>query len=131
MKIYLDENLSHHVAAALNLLCKGDFADIEVLSTIDKFGRGATDEVIIPALGDEGGILISRDLHIVKTRHQHELCNKYKLGAFFLKLSKGESKHWEIVKLLISKWEGIIEKCRSSRKPFGYIIHKAGKFQPM
>jgi ribulose bisphosphate carboxylase small subunit len=59
--------------------------------------------VIIPVVGKEGGILITRDFNIYKTRLQFELCKQYKLGVFFLTLPKGQNKHWEMVKTLIAK----------------------------
>jgi len=59
--------------------------------------------VIIPVVGKEGGILITRDFNIYKTRLQFELCQQYKLGVFFLTLPKGQNKHWEMVKTLITK----------------------------
>jgi hypothetical protein len=37
--IYLDENLSEHVAQALNFLNKGYFREIQVFSTKERFGR--------------------------------------------------------------------------------------------
>jgi predicted nuclease of predicted toxin-antitoxin system len=67
MKIYLDENLSQHVAKALNNLNQGYFSNIEVHSTIEVFGRGVTDEKLIPNIGNEGSVLITKDFNIKKT----------------------------------------------------------------
>ena len=103
-EIYLDENLSEYVADALNSLNKGYFKDIYVHSTKTKFGKGEVDEIIIPSIGKTGGILITRDLNIQRTRLQSQLCQQFNLGAFFIKLPKGMNKHWEIVKLLISSY---------------------------
>ena len=115
----------------MNLLCSGYFGDIEVHSTIERFGRGAADELIIPVLGKEGSILITKDLNIHRTRLQDELRKKYNLGAFFIKLPKGNDKHWEIVKLIIREWETIIQNIHKTKRPFGFIVHPKGKFQPM
>ena len=57
--IYLDENLSEYVAQALNFLNKGYFREIQVFSTKEKFGKGKPDELIIPGIGNDGGILIT------------------------------------------------------------------------
>lgn len=102
MEIYLDENLSEYVADALNSLNKWYFKDVYVHSTKTKFGKGATDEIIIPSIGKSKGILITKDLNIHRTRLQYNLCQQYNIGCFFIKLPKGMDKHWEIVKLLIS-----------------------------
>lgn len=128
-EIFLDENLSEYVADALNSLNKGYFKDIYVHSTKTKFGKGATDENIIPAIGKSAGILITRDLNIQRTKLQFQLCQNYNLGVFFIKLPKGMNKHWEIVKLLVSSWEEIMEKITSEKRPFGYEIPLRGKFK--
>lgn len=129
--IYLDENLSEYVAQALNFLNKGYFKEIQVYSTKEKFGKGVADEVIIPGIGKEGGILITRDINIHKTRFQFDLCKQHKIGVFFLTLPKGQSKHWEMVKALIDKWETIVDKVESERKPFAFRIKIVGKIEKM
>jgi hypothetical protein len=125
--IYLDENLSPVVAQSLNLLNKGYFPNYIVYSTIEKFDRGAADEIIIPGIGQGDGILITRDFSIQKTRLQYDLCKKFNLGVFFLRLPKNQNKHWEIVRLLINHWEEIVEKIGTRKKPFAFRISIRGK----
>jgi hypothetical protein len=129
--IYLDENLSEYVADALNSLSKGYFRYVNVYSTKLKFGKGVPDEEIIPAIGKAKGILITKDTNIHRTRMQYQLCEKYKLGIFFLKASKGMDKHWEIVKMLIENWEEIIQVIQKERLPFGYEIPTRGKMRKL
>jgi len=120
--IYLDENLSEYVADALNFLNKGYFKDVQVYSTKTKFGKGEKDEIIIPAIGNSNGIMITKDFNIHRTRLQYQLCEQYNIGIFFLKMPKGLDKHWEIVKLLINSWEEILDRIAKEKKPFGYEI---------
>src|SRR5438132_1595774 len=122
IEIYLDENLSEHVADALNFLNKGYFTDINVYSTKHKFGKGIADEDIIPAIGETAGILITRDSNIYTTRIQFQLCEKYKLGTFFLRPPKGSDKHWKIVSMLIENWDEIVSIIKKDALPFGYVI---------
>lgn len=131
IEIYLDENLSEYVADALNSLNKGYFRNINVYSTKLKFRKGAPDEEIIPAIGRAKGILVTKDLNIQRTKMQYELCERYKLGIFFLKLSKGMDRHWEIVKMLIENWERIIEIVEKEKLPFGYEIPTRGKMRKL
>lgn len=131
IEIYLDENLSEYVADALNSLNKGYFTEVIVHSTKSKLGKGKPDELIIPSIGNSNGILITKDLNIHKTRLQYQLCQKYKIGVFFLKMQKGLDKHWEIVKLLINSWETILSKVSSEKKPFGYEIPVRGKMKKL
>lgn len=118
-QIYLDENLSEYVADALNSLSKGYFSEIEVLSTKKAFGKGTPDEDLIPAIGKARGILITRDVNILRTRMQYQLCRKHKLGVFFLKLSKGSQDHWSMVTLLVHHWRGIADLAGRGKLPFG------------
>jgi hypothetical protein len=129
--IYLDENLSEYVAQALNFLNKGYFRDIQVYSTKEKFGKGVADEIIIPGIGKADGVLITRDINIHKTRFQFDLCKQHKIGVFFLTLPKGLNNHWEMIRLLIEKWEEIVEKSINDRKPFAYRIRVVGNMQRM
>lgn len=102
IEVYLDENLSEYVADALNSLNKGYFKEVIVYSTKTRLGKGKPDEIIIPAIANRKGILITKDLNIHRTRLQYQLCQDFKIGIFFLKMQKGLDKHWEIVKLLIN-----------------------------
>ena len=131
IEVYIDENLSEYVADALNSLNKGYFKDVLVYSTKIKFGKGEPDEIIIPAIGNANGIMITKDLNIHKTRLQYQLCEAFGLGIFFLKMPKGMDKHWEIVKLLISSWEDMIERIRKEQKPFGYELPMRGKMKKL
>lgn len=131
IEIYLDENLSEYVADALNSLCKGYFQTVTVSSTKTKFGKGVPDETIIPAIGNAGGVLISKDVNIHRTRMQYQLCEQYSLGIFFLKPIKGADKHWEIVKMLIDNWEEIISIINKEKMPFGYEIPTRGKIRKL
>lgn len=129
--IYLDENLSEYVANALNSLNKGYFPQISVYSTKEKMGIGKPDEEIIPKIGNENSILVTRDINIKKTRLQYELCKQFKLGVFFLDLPKGENRHWDLVRALVSHWEEIVEKTKEPKRPFAYRVRKNGALQKM
>jgi hypothetical protein len=131
IEVYLDENLSEYVADALNSLNKGYFNDVIVYSTKIKFGKGQTDEVIIPSIGGTNGTFITKDLNIHKTRFQYQLCEQYKIGIFFIKMQKGMDKHWEIVKLLINSWEESLDKISKEKKPFGYEVPIRGKMKKL
>ena len=130
-EIYLDENLSEYVADALNSLDKGYFQNVTVSSTKTKFGKGVPDEIIIPSIGKSGGVLITKDVNIHRSRMQYQLCKEYNLGVFFLKPVKGLDKHWEIVKMLINNWEEIINLIIKDRLPFGYEIPGRGKIKKL
>jgi len=129
--IYFDENLSHYWAQAFDLLSKKHFAEITVKHTTEKFGKGAADEVIIPGIGSEGGILVTKDINIQRTRLQAQLCEQHKLGAFFLKMPKGQDTSWEIVKLLVYNWEYLVDKAHKEKRPFAFRLKPVGKPERM
>lgn len=110
---------------------KGYFREIQVFSTKEKFGKGVKDEIIIPGIGSNKGILITRDINIHKTRLQFELSQQYKLGVFFLTMPKGLDKHWEIVKSLINNWQEIVLKIEKEKTPFAYRIKLRGSMEKL
>ena len=129
--IYFDENLSHYWAEAFDLLSRVPFAEISVKHTSEKFGRGTADEVIIPSIGDDASILITKDLNINRTRLQAQLCEQHKLGAFFIKMPKGQDTAWEIVKVLVQNWQYIVEKALREKPPFAFRLKTVGKPERM
>ncbi len=126
MRIFLDENLSEHLATALNYLNKGYFPGVEVSSTITAFRRGAKDEEIIPQIGAMGGILITRDEEFKKARI--DMCRKHGVGVVVICPTKGKDTHWDMVMLLIKHWQDIINKYpHSPEKPLALkITHRGG-----
>lgn len=65
MIIYLDENISYHIAHALNQLQiprnHSLSEQIEIKATVDVFGRGAKDEDWLPQAGAEGACVTPVD----------------------------------------------------------------------
>jgi hypothetical protein len=128
---FLDENLSEYVAEALNYLNRGHFKDVEVYSTKTKFQKGIPDTELIPEIGKSGGILITRDINIPKTRLLYKLCQDYQLGIFFLKMPKNQDNHWALVKSLINNWDEVVKKSFIEKKPFAYIIKVKGRMEKL
>jgi hypothetical protein len=67
-KIYIDENFSPYLAEGFDVFQKhlnsNERTQFEVLSIKKEFGKGAKDEVWIPKVGKECGIVITQDLYI-------------------------------------------------------------------
>lgn len=94
-------------------------------------GRRVPDEDIIPSIGKEKGILITKDINIHRTRLQYDLCQEHNLGIFFISMPKGMDKHWKIVKSLINHWEDIIRIIEKEKLPFAYRIKPKGKMEKL
>ncbi len=74
-------------------------------------------------------IVITKDINILRTRLQFELCQNHDLGVFFVTMQKGLDRHWEIVKTLINNWEEVIRVLEKESRPFAYRIKQRGKME--
>ncbi len=132
MRIFLDENLSEFVAEALNLLSKSYFQNIEVVSTkhVAELGLGAPDEKIIPFVGKEMGVLITRDRGISRTQVHYQLCQENNTIVVFIKLPKHSDRLWDLVRILVKHWEEII-KIATSNKPYSMRLLPTHGIEPL
>lgn len=123
--IYIDENFSHHLADGFDIfqqhLNSKEKIQIKILSIKTAFGKGVKDEVWIPLVGKENGIVITQDLKIQTTRHQNELYKKHGLGVFFFKSPSGGYTFWDMVEQLVKRLPEIKKKSADNR-PFAYRI---------
>ncbi|WAC10581.1 PIN-like domain-containing protein [Dyadobacter pollutisoli] len=119
-RIYIDENISPHLASGLHILERPNGDAFEVLSIESVFGRGALDEDWLPKIGKEKGVVITQDLNIHRTRRQRELFEEHHVGVFFLSPpSKTGYQYWEMVEQIIKRWREI-KKLSKGNRPFAY-----------
>ncbi|MEM6771188.1 MAG: hypothetical protein AAF597_11445 [Bacteroidota bacterium] len=128
MKIFLDENISYRLARGLNELFAPENYDrdepIEIVSVVDEFGRGITDEEWIPQVGKVGGCFLSLDQNIRRRQSQWQLCQEHKVGAIFLKMG-GKRKglpYWQQVEFVVKKWAKIMQQIDRLDRPFGLEV---------
>lgn len=125
IRIYIDENMPRQLAYALNLLQQPlnerEKTPVEVVSIAEEFGFGAQDEDWIPEVGKKSGIVITQDYNIQTTRHQRVLCEAHRLGMIYIKppSNKGLS-YWDMVLLLINRWDEIKKIARKEKLPFAF-----------
>jgi hypothetical protein len=133
INIYVDENFSHYLAAGFDVfqqhLNSKEKVQIQILSIKKVFGAGAKDEVWIPLVGKENGIVITQNLKIQTTRHQNELYKSHGLGVFFFKPPSSGYSFWEMVEKLV-KCLPEIKKKAEDRRPFAYRIY-SNKFEKL
>ena len=86
MTIFFDENFPPDFAVGFNyfLSSHGPFVslNLETASTVSAFGRGKSDESIIPEIGKQGGYLISQDFNMYKKIINIPYLNNMKLVHF-------------------------------------------------
>jgi len=124
MKIFFDENFPPQLPKALTLLQQGWRDEkVEVFHLAEEYERGLPDEVWIPKIAKEDGIVITRDLNIQKTRQQRELYKQHRLGVVFFKTpSKTGYTYWEIVVKVVQSWSDIKITAQREKRPFAYIL---------
>ena len=133
-KVYIDENLPPQLAKGLHELQlpqnKRDNIEIQVLSIKDTFGQGEQDEDWIPKVGAESGIVITQDYRIQTQRHQKELYIECGVGIlFFSPPSKSGYQYWDLVKLVINRWEEIKQIIKKDDTPFAYRCTSRKSFE--
>ena len=127
-KLYVDENLSPFLAQGLHLLEKGNGNEIEVLSIKEVFGKGTDDEVWIPQVGNEGGIILTQDYNIIRKKQQRELYEQCGVGLFVIRPpSKRGYSYWEMVRYVVNHWNEM-KKLAKNELPFAYLLNSKGKF---
>ncbi len=121
MKVFFDENFSKYLAIGMSELQKGmRHEGIEVLHSVEVFGKGIADEEWIPQVAKMHGIVVTHDINIQRTPSLWRLCTDYKLGIFFVKSPKSY-KYWDIVQLMVKKWAEIKANSTADR-PYGYLV---------
>ncbi len=125
--IYLDENLPYRIAEGLNILEQGAEEPFKVFSIKTAFGPGVPDEVWIPKVGAEGGIVVTQDIRIFKNTAQRALFVQYGVGLVFLYPpgKKARYSYWQIVEQLVKHWQQIRQKYPEER-PFAVKITATG-----
>lgn len=124
------------LAEGLNLLQQPlngrDDVEIQILSIKDEFGKGAKDEEWIPMIGANSGIVITQDFRIQTLKHQRELYQRHGVSIFFVSPpSKSGFTYWEMVKLIIDRWDEIRKILRKNKPPFAFRCTSRTKFEPL
>lgn len=106
MTIYIDENISPHLARALDVLEQREHISkrCSVKCIQDNFSKGYKDNVLIPAMGDQEAVWITKDKDLLRRRAELKLILDFKIGIFILSPYWSKIKYWEQVIMLISVW---------------------------
>jgi len=74
-------------------------------------------------------LIISRDINISRDKLESALLKEHGVGIFYITLPKGQNTHWNMVKVLIAKWEDIVEICQKRKPPFSYQVPIRGNIK--
>lgn len=123
MIIYFDENFPYQLAQALNILDKNN----DIYSTSEKY-KGFKDNDLIPKLGKENAVLITRDKKMRKLNAEKELLRNNNMIVMFYDGSHND--YWSIVKLFVKVWDKIThELFRVNKGPCFFKLNVNGKIE--
>jgi len=121
MNFFFDNNLSQHLAKAMDILEK----EGRVIHLQDEFQPDAKDEDWLEFVGKNRMILITRDKKIKRRAAELRALKNYKVGAFIL---GGQNPGiWQIVKQIINNWLRIKDLASKTRVPFIFKVPLRGK----
>jgi hypothetical protein len=127
LKVFFDNNLSPHLAHALNVLLgpEGD----QVVHLTDRFPADTQDRVWIETLGDEvGWVVISADRRIHRNRFEREAWRRSGLIVFFLSPQWQRLRGIETAWRLLRWWPRIDEQARLVAPPAAFELPLAYGF---
>jgi hypothetical protein len=131
LKVFLDHNLSIHLAHALKVLLEPEGDDVVHLA--DRFPTNIDDRTWMTALGDEGGwVVISGDREIHKNRIEREAWRRSGLVVFFLASGWRRMRHVEKAWRLLRWWSRIEEQASLVSAPAAFEIpvrYSTGRFR--
>ena len=129
MLFIFDENLSENLSDGLKVLEKGNTRSphkVDVKFAVEIMGKqGASDEDIIPKIGELKGIFITQDKDFINKKHYFTLYKEHNVGIVLYAYGN-KMIYWDKVKSFVKNWEDIKEKVSNTQPPFAFIISKNG-----
>lgn len=122
MTFFLDNNLSPVLAKGLR-----EFGE-DVQHLRDAFPANTPDEVWLPAIGERGWYLITRDKRIRTRPHQIDALVRSNVGAFVF-TQKRDPLRWGWVELVVRRWREIQRFADSHDRPFVAGVPERGRIE--
>jgi hypothetical protein len=132
VRFFLDNNISHRLAAALLVLDhQAERDNWTIVHLRDLFEPQTEDVTWLEALGREGEwIVISGDIRISRNRAEKAAWRESGLTAFFFASQYPEKKIWTQIMHFLHWWPEITREAREHREApegSGYVIPMKGK----
>jgi len=123
MNFFFDNNLSQHLAKAMDILEQ----EGRVIHLRDEFPDNVKDEVWLEYVGKNRMIVITQDKKIKRRAAELRALKNFKVGAFIL---GGQNPGiWQIIKQIINNWLKIKDLSSNTRTPFIFKVPLKGKIE--
>jgi len=132
MKYFFDNNLSPHLAHAIQELCRVEDTVARVIHLRDRFARDAKDHDWIKELGEEGRwVVISQDA-FRKNDIERKALRDSGLTTFVFHRQWAERQHWDKAQNLVKWWPAILDQSRRVKGGAAFRVpwrYSGGKFE--
>jgi len=122
MRIFIDEDVGASLAKAL--MAVGIATEYATASKHSPIRTGDDDSIWLPYAGDRGMLVLSRNTSILLAEAERELVLAHNVGIVFL---PQHSSRLDLLRLLMKKWDWLVQVDANSRRPFAYFITPAGR----
>ena len=124
MNVYFDENTSLYIARSLDVL-ESNKNEIRVFHTKEEFGEGEIDEIIVPQVYKNNGVLFSQDDDFFKSTLVVEAMKEYPIGFFYFKQPK-KTTYWDLVRVYMRCWLDARNEILRQKPPYFFEIMSSG-----
>ncbi|PFG73109.1 hypothetical protein [Tepidiforma thermophila] len=120
MRLFFDESMGTKVPGALLHIGVPGAEDIERPKRGGPIQQGAADPAWLRWVGQHGYLGLSEDTAILQSVALVDLIRLSNCGLVFLKT--GQAPRWEVLRLLLIRWEWLQAVERDVPRPFAFVL---------
>ena len=121
MTFLFDEQMSVRLARALRELGE----HVAHVQDVDGLGKGSSDEAVIEYAARMDHRVVTMDRKIKRNPHLKRVYLESGAGVYFVKTGKKQRTDlWEIVTLIIQRWEELKRDAATQKRPFMRLVTK-------
>lgn len=124
MIFYFDRAIGKSIPLALRELRLPE--EIEIHDEL--YDDDIDDDVWLNEVGSKGWFVISQDVHFHTNEAEWDALLRQKMGVFYFPGAKAH--RWVTFKLLVRRYDRIVELAKTTPRPFIYEIRRNGRIDP-
>jgi len=125
VRLFFDESMGTKVPGALLHIGVPGVEDIERPKRGGPIQQGAADPAWLQWVGQHGYLGLSEDTAILQSVALVDLIRLSNCGLVFLKT--GQAPRWEVLRLLLIRWEWLQAVERDVPRPFAFVLGRNGR----